>query len=191
MGADEGTRADGARLDGARLDGARAGDRGLVRVYGALARAAEAGEACPSNRALCDALGIATEARVTRILATLRGRRLIDIEWTGTDHGARRVVIRATGSMTAWSRLGPAPAEAQDPPPPRDGMKAWARALKRAGERFRDVTRAEARRIAVDTPADPGLPARPAPSSYMSSPLGVLQRAEPDENEDLSIERRQ
>jgi hypothetical protein len=169
----------------------RGGDRALVRVYGELARAAEAGQACPSNRALCDELGIATEARVTRILATLRGRRLIDIEWTRPAHGARRVVIRATGTMTGWSRLGPAPADTLDPPLPRDGMRALARALKRSGGRFHDVTLAEARRIAADTPADPGMPAQPAPSSYMSSPLGALQRAEPDENDEPFIERRQ
>jgi len=159
---------------------ARAGDRALVRVYGALERAAAAGQACPSNRELCAAFGIAPEARISRILATLRGRRLIDIEWTSPAHGARRVVIRATGTMTGWSRQGPVPAVPRDPPLPRNGLRALARALKRSGGRFADITAAEARRIVVDTPADPGMPAKPAPSSYMSSPLGALQRRAPD-----------
>lgn len=184
MGSGEG-RAVGAP---AGADASRAGDRGLVRVYGALARAAAAGRSCPSNRELCDALGIVPEARITRILATLRGRQLIDIEWTQPAQGARRVVIRATGCMTGWSRQGPVPAGASPTGLPRDGMAALGRALKRSGGRFQDVTRAEARRIGADTPADPGLPAKPAPSSYMSSPLGALQR--PDDLDDEPTERR-
>jgi hypothetical protein len=184
MGSMEGAPAMGAP------EGPRAGDRALLRVYGALAQAAAAGQACPSNRELCDALGIAPEARISRILALLRGRRLIDIEWTSPAHGARRVVIRAAGTMTGWSRhgpvLGPLPGDADAPVVPRDGMKAWAKALKRAGGRFENVTRSEARRIAADTPADPGLPAKPAPSSYMSSPLGALQQPEPALETDIN-----
>lgn len=180
MGSMEGAPAVGAP------EGPRAGDRAMVRVYGALERAAAAGHPCPSNRELCDALGIAPEARISRILAVLRGRRLIDIEWTTPAHGARRVVIRAAGTMTGWSRHGPLPGVADAPIPPRDGMKAWARALKRAGGRFENVTRAEARRIAADTPADPGLPEKPAPSSYMSSPLGALQQPEPKAEIDIN-----
>lgn len=161
---------------------ARVGDRALVRVYGALVRAAAAGEPCPSNRVLCAELGIAAEAKITRILATLRGRRLIDIEWTSPAHGARRVVIRASGAMTGWSRLGPVPGTGGEAPVPRDGLAAWARALARSAGRFEDVRRAEARRIAANTPPDPGLPEKPAPGSYMSSPLAALQRAEPEDN---------
>ena len=175
---------------GAPLGAPRPGDRVMVKVYGALERAAAAGQACPSNRDLCAAFGIAPEARITRILATLRRRRLIDIEWTSPAHGARRVVIRATGTMTGWSRHGPVPGpppgDADAPILPRDGMKSWAKALKRSGGRFRDITRAEARRIAADTPPDPGMPDKPAPGSYMSSPLGTLQRAEPAENTDIN-----
>ena len=168
--------------------------RGMTRVYRALEQAAGDGRRCPSNRELCDQLGIEREARITQILARLRGRKLIDIEWSGPDGGARRVAIRATGATTGWSRMGPEAGVGEDDEPrisTREGMAALGRALRRAGGRFCDMSRAEARSIARDTPPDAGLPERPAPSSYMTSPLGALQQPVPDEGNDPFIERRQ
>lgn len=204
-----GSQAGGSQAGGPQERGP--GAHGTARVLRALAQAAAEGRRCPSNRELCDRLGIAREARVTQILAALRGRRLIDIEWSGPEGGARRVAIRASGLVTGWSRMGPAPAEwapaerapagpaagpeDDDEPDPRilarEGMAALGRALRRSAGRFTDVSRAEAARIAADTPADPGLPEKPAPSSYMSSTLARAQPFPPDPGNDPFIERRQ
>lgn len=178
---------------------------GATRVYRVLEAAAAEGRRCPSNRELCDRLGLPREARVTQILSVLRGRKLIDIEWSGptggVQGGARRVVIRASGAMTGWSRMGPEPAAdgaeddeaeaAQARVSARAGMEALARALAAAGGRFSDVSRTEAVRIAADTPADPGLPEKPAPGSYMTSALAPVQPSRPDPGNDPFIERRQ
>ncbi len=176
-------------------------DYGTARVYRLLEQAAAEGRRCPSNRELCDRLGLPREARVTQILALLRGRKLIDIEWSGPDGGARRVAIRASGLMTGWSRMGPEPTavgpeddeaeDAQARVSARAGMEALARALEATGGRFTDVSRTEAARIVADTPADPGLPEKPAPSSYMTSTLAAVQPSEPDPGNDPFIERRQ
>lgn len=176
-------------------------DYGTVRIYRLLEQAAAEGRRCPSSRELCGRLGLSREARVTQILALLRGRKLIDIEWSAPDGGARRVTIRASGLTTGWSRMGPEPAaagpeddeaeDAQARVSARAGMEALARALEAAGERFKDVSRIEATRIARDTPADPGLPEKPAPRSYMTSTLAPVQPSVPDPGNDPFIERRQ
>ncbi len=152
----------------------------MARVLAVLSDAADAGAPCPSNRALCAATGIVHEAGVSRALAGLCRRGLIDIEWTVPGTGLRRVAIRASGRRTGWSchgrRLGPVGA----PCPPSLRPEELARVMARAGGRFTDVTAAEARRIARGTPPDPGLPPMPAPSSYIGSPLARLLRDEPD-----------
>jgi hypothetical protein len=152
-------------------------------VYAALCRAADAGAPCPSNRELCAAAEIALEARVSRVLANLCARRMITVEWTVPATGLRRVVIRATGRRTDWSRHGrrwPDDANVASGA----GLYGLELALARTGRRFDDVTAAEARRIARLTPVDPGLPPAPAASSYMGSPLARLMRHEPDAAEE-------
>jgi len=152
-----------------------------AQVLRALAAAAETQAPCPSNRALAAGAGLAHEARVTRVLKLLRRRRLIAVEWTAPDHGARRVVIHATGRATGWSVSGPCAGDAAVPAA--RGVAAFARALRRSGGRFGNVTAAEARRIANDTPLDRGLPARPPTSSYLSTGLAGVVRSSPDEDE--------
>lgn len=155
--------------------------RAQGRLYDVLRRAADTSAPCPSNRDLCRLAGIGREAKVTDLLTTLRGRRLIEIEWTAPAHGARRITIQATGRVTGWSRSGPETGWWQGPA---DGLAALEAALGRSAGRFNDVTQHEARRIAADTPADLGLPERPPPASYSGLALaGLWRSAEEDEAE--------
>lgn len=159
----------------------------MGRVYAALWRAAEAGQPCPGNRELGALAGIVREAKVQRALRALVRKRLIVVERSAEDGGERRVVIRASGRATGWSLRERGPVEAEGSHPTGGGgMRALGSALKRAGQRFVDVTPAEARRIARDTPADPGLPAPPAPASYAGCALAALVRPDPPEGEDAA-----
>ncbi|MCC7047246.1 MAG: hypothetical protein IT562_11075 [Alphaproteobacteria bacterium] len=151
----------------------------MARLYAVLCRAADAGEACPSNRALCTDVGVAREAKVANLLGDLAARRMIAIERTAFFGGARRVVIRASGRRTAWSQHGRRPTGDADAIPA-NGMAVLARRLRATGLRFADVTVAEARRMAKGTPPDPGMPIAPAPRSYMGCALASVIRDEPD-----------
>ena len=144
----------------------------LGRLYAVLCAAAEQAAPCPGNRALCAGAGITREAAVTTLLANLRARGLIAVEWTMPVNGARRVIITATGKATGWSAHAPRWADGMRIP--RDGAAGLARLLRESGRRFRDVTRSEARRVLRDAPADPGLPPRPEPSSWMGCALAGL-----------------
>lgn len=77
-------------------------DDGL-RLYALLTSAAEAGQACPTNVALMDLLGVHCVERVRDLLRGLISSGLIDIE---TETRCRRVTILASGRRTGWTKPG-------------------------------------------------------------------------------------
>lgn len=70
-------------------------------LFAILSRAAAAGEPCPSNFALMDALDLASPDGIRKHLGQLRAAGLVRVESSGQR---RRVEIRATGQRTDWSR---------------------------------------------------------------------------------------
>lgn len=164
--------------DEAREEARERSPSAMARLYAVLCQAADAGEACPGNRALCVGTGVAREAKIAALLRDLEARRMIAIERTAFFGGARRVVIRASGKRTGWSLHGRRPMGDADAIPA-NGMAVLARRLRQSGGRFADVTAAEARRMGLGTPADPGMPLAPAPSSYMGCALASVIRDEP------------
>lgn len=90
-------------------------------VLAALTRAADAGAACPSNTALCDAAGILSPGLASELVGRLEALGLIRVERL---NAARCVTIVATGHATQavsgkkhWRQRDDWPTGAQHPPP--------------------------------------------------------------------------